>query len=203
VTQPLTNVSPYQVSDAIRWSGQRSACELSVVSSVASRPRWSCSSIVGTRPAVRRRPPRCAAEPALENLGPLASSARRSATGPRWPQLIGVDDRAHSLDPAVGDIEDHRAGQPALAFEGHRTRLPIDRLLAQVKPPKRLPARRPAIGGRATLARPWIARLMACALPSPSACSTTSWASSASSLRDRPPRRRRRSGSQAAPAARA
>src|SRR5205085_8621870 len=37
--------------------------------------------------------------------------------GPQVPQLVRIDDRAHALDLAVGDVEDHHADQPVVAVE--------------------------------------------------------------------------------------
>ena len=47
------------------------------------------------------------------------------------PQLVGIDDRAHGLDLALGDVEADHADQLALAVEEHRTRLPVHVLAAQ------------------------------------------------------------------------
>src|SRR3712207_8138034 len=50
----------------------------------------------------------------------------RSTLFPYTTLFRSVDDRAHALDPAVGDVEGHHADQPAVAVEEQRTRLPVD-----------------------------------------------------------------------------
>jgi hypothetical protein len=46
-------------------------------------------------------------------------------------QLVRVGDRAHTLDPAVGDVEDRDAEQLALGVEEERARLAVDLLAAR------------------------------------------------------------------------
>ena len=65
----------------------------------------------------------------LESLSP----EQRAEVGdrPQVAQLVGVDDRAHGLDLALRDVEDHDADQPALEVVDQRPRLPVDLRAAQ------------------------------------------------------------------------
>jgi hypothetical protein len=90
--------------------------------------RSTTSASTGRRRITARRERRFEFKPGL-----VALAQERAQVGhrPQVLQLVRVDDRAHALDLAVGDVEDHHAGQSALAVEEQRTRLPVDLLAAQ------------------------------------------------------------------------
>jgi hypothetical protein len=48
---------------------------------------------------------------------PLAQQRAKVGYRPQMPQLVGIDDRAHDLDLALGHVEDHHAGHLVLAVE--------------------------------------------------------------------------------------
>jgi hypothetical protein len=50
----------------------------------------------------------------------------RSPSGPRWAELVRVDDRADGLDPSVGDVEGEDAQQAAVRVEGEQAGVAVD-----------------------------------------------------------------------------
>src|SRR3954447_21281660 len=133
----------------------------------------------------------------------LAQQRAQVAHGPQVLQLVRVDDRAHGLDLLLRDVEDRHADQPALAVEEQRAWLAVDLLAARGDAAEAGERAQPRSAG----GPPWrargshVRRRVPCrrrrrgrrrrgpAVPR--------------GLGDRPPRRPRRSGSRAPPAARA
>ena len=133
-----------------------------------------------------------------------SSSCPQFRHRPDVPELVRVDDRAHALDPAVGDVERHHADHALLAVQQERARLAVDLDPADrgAGDPRALPhpghaACAPRASGRAALGR------------APAPCRRRRRAArrrrraAPRARRGRPPGRRRRSAGRARRAARA